>query len=115
MFGHKQKDSLQKSGSQHSDEFLLHVDRALENFGSTVKSVVYYRFHEEQGLGREDIAEKPELFIATIDRFFGPGSNTVKSFIEAEMRRAVAPIDLGRGNTSEILSRARDCFSGSSK
>ena len=52
MFGHRQKDSLQESGSQHSDEFLLHLDRALENFGTTVKSVVYYRFHEEQGLKR---------------------------------------------------------------
>ncbi|MCL5068958.1 MAG: hypothetical protein M1368_11510 [Thaumarchaeota archaeon] len=80
-----------------------------------MKSVVYFRFQEEHGLKPEEIAEKPELFVQTIDRFFGVGASTVKSYLENEMRRAVTPFDLGSGNTIEIMSKARDYFARSPK
>ena len=115
MFGQRQKDSQQSAGTQTRSEFLSHVDKALESFGSSVKSVVYFRFQEEHGLKPEEISEKPELFVETIDRFFGVGASTVKSYLEKEMRIAVTPFDLGSGSTVAIMRKARDYFAHSPK
>ena len=95
---------------QESEAFLSCIDRALEVFGSSVKSVVYFRFQEEHGLKREDIGSKPELFVQTIDKFFGVGSHLVKSSIEKEIRSALASYDLGHSDTASILRKGYEHF-----
>ncbi|MDG6998487.1 MAG: hypothetical protein JRN15_05160 [Nitrososphaerota archaeon] len=95
---------------QSDEQFLSHIDKALEKFGTTVKAVVYFRFYEEHKMKREQIADRPDLFVATIDKFFGVGSDVVKSSIEMEMRAAASPVELGQSSTVDILRRARNHF-----
>ena len=110
MFSLRREKTQQEQRMQPNEQFLSHVDKALEKFGTTVKSVVYFRFFEEHGLKREQIAERPELFVETIDKFFGVGSEIVKSSIEMEMRIATSPVELGQSSTADILRKARDHF-----
>ena len=96
--------------AEPAEAYLSCIDRALEVFGSSVKSVVYFRFQEEHGLKREEIGSKPELFVQTIDKFFGVGSHLVKSSIEKEIRSALAPYDLGHSDTASILRKGYEHF-----
>ena len=70
--------------------FLAHLDKSLDEFGPTVKYVVYHKFHLDHGLNRADIPKKPDLFVDTIDRMFGPCANVVKSYIEREMKEVIS-------------------------
>ena len=84
--------------------FFAHLDRALDSFGTTFKSVVYFNFCQDYKMSREDIATHPDLFLRTIDKLFGVSSGCVKSIIEKKVREAT-PVDMGQCDTSELLSK----------
>ena len=89
---------------QPNSIFFDHLDRALDSFGATFKSVVYFNFCQEHKLAKKDIALHPDLFVQTIDKLFGVSSGCVKSIIGREMREA-SPLDLGKCDTAELLRK----------
>jgi hypothetical protein len=110
LFGDRKEKSNVALQERASEEFNLHVDRALDIFGTSVKSVVYFRFFQEHKLRREDVASNPEAFVSTIKGFFGSGASKVESEIVRELRGALGSIDLGRTDTVSILKTARYHF-----
>lgn len=97
----------QKVIVQEQDEevgnFLAHLDKSLDSFGRSVKSVIYFKFHEDHGLNREDIPKRPDLFINTIERMFGPGATVVKSHIENEIKQVIYPSN-GKDQSDEATT-----------
>lgn len=72
--------SLQISGNQ--DERILEcIDGGLDVFGTTVKNVIYFRFHTIYNHDRKDIIYKPELFSECLRTFFGERAFHVEAAI----------------------------------
>lgn len=105
MFNFHRQRTVQHVLTAGSEKFLTHLDKSLDEFGPSVKPVVYFKFHEDYGLRREDICDRPDLFVKTIDSMFGEGSSFVKSHIENEMRAVSAPFELGQSSTEDILKK----------
>jgi hypothetical protein len=113
LFRDRQQKSNAALQTRGSEEFNLHIDKALDVFGTSVKSVVYFRFFQEHNLRREDVASNPEAFISTIKEFFGSGASKVESEIVRELRAALGSIDLSRSDTISLLKTARYHFARS--
>jgi len=68
--------------ANYSEEKILEsIDKGLDVFGTSVKSVVYYRFKTISNLEREDIARKPEQFSECLRSFFGQRAFNVEAAI----------------------------------
>jgi len=61
------------------------VDRGLDIFGSTVKSVVYWHFSSKFKLERRDIPRKSEIFSECLGSIFSSRANVVEQCIVAEI------------------------------
>ncbi len=109
------QQSIESAVPKAVEKLLLLIDKGLDRFGPTVKNVAYFKFEKDNELNPKDIPEFPNLFIETIDRMFGAGAPIVKSYIETEIRAACISEDLGHAQTSEILRRAFNCLSSSSR
>ena len=59
------------------------IDSGLDVFGTTVKTVIYYRFETVFNLKRTDIVRKPEAFSECLRGFFGERAFHVESAIVA--------------------------------
>ncbi|MEM2103791.1 MAG: hypothetical protein QW717_02720 [Candidatus Bathyarchaeia archaeon] len=58
------------------------IDEALQStLGESGKTVVYYHFQKNSGVEREDIPEKPEVFIEFLNRLFGFGAKIIEEAI----------------------------------
>jgi hypothetical protein len=68
-----------------SEQFLSCLDRALDTYGGTVKTVVYHALESEYGLPRNDIPKTPEVFVTVLEKFFGMGSKPVERTILRQM------------------------------
>jgi hypothetical protein len=68
---------------QHCDTTRLSedIDRGLDNFGSGVKEIVYFRMKQEIEMDRSDIVNKPEVFETFLDEMFGQGARTIEKTI----------------------------------
>ncbi|MGB9960055.1 MAG: hypothetical protein ACPLKQ_06010 [Candidatus Bathyarchaeales archaeon] len=65
------------------DEILLEaVDEALQTvLGESGKEVIYYYFQNSYAIKKEDIPEKPELFIEFLKKLFGVGAELIENTI----------------------------------
>jgi hypothetical protein len=75
------------------------VDRAFSRFGSTVSSVVYWKFHFDTKLDKGEIALRPDLFSTTIREIFRDGSSVVERAIIQELR---SQFDLPNRNYKDL-------------
>jgi hypothetical protein len=64
------------------------VDKGLDAFGENVHAVVYYELKNSFGISRQEIPQKPELLVQTIDKIFGVGSAAVSRAIRTELESA---------------------------
>lgn len=87
--------------------FLSSLDRALDTFGVNVHDVVYYKLREWYGVSRDDIPLKPELFVKTVDQFFGVGAAIVSRAIRKELEAQTGIKDLG---TKDLLTALRTAY-----
>lgn len=77
------------------EAFLSILDRALDTFSTSVRAVVYYELEKSFGVKREDVPQKPELFVDTVDRLFGVGAVIVKRALMKELIANTGIKDLG--------------------
>ena len=68
-----------------ADQFLSCIDRALDTYGGTVKTVVYHALETEYQLPRDSIPGNPETFIIGLEKFFGMGSKLVEKTLLQQM------------------------------
>jgi hypothetical protein len=68
-----------------ADQFLSCIDRALDTYGGTVKTVVYHALEKDYQLPRDGIPGAPETFIIGLEKFFGMGSKPVERTILRQM------------------------------
>lgn len=64
---------------------LASLDRAFDTFGQNVSIVVYFELKKSFNLTREEIPSRPDLLVATIEKLFGVGAETVKRIIGREL------------------------------
>jgi hypothetical protein len=89
------------------EAFLASIDRALDTFGTTVRTVVYFELKRSFGAEREEIPQKPELFVNTIDKIFGVGSEVVARAIRSELEASSGIKGLGK---QDLLVAMRTCY-----
>lgn len=94
--------SLQLSASD--DERILEcVDKGLDVFGTSVKTVIYWRFQSVYNRERKDIVRKPELFSECLRTFFGERAFHVESSIVSVIHDQ---LNLENVKVSDSLTRA---------
>ena len=77
------------------EAFLSMLDRALDTFSTSVRVVVYYELEKSFGVKRQDIPEKLDLFVDTVDRLFGVGAVIVKRALMKELIACTVIKDIG--------------------
>ena len=77
------------------EEFLSMLDRALDTFSTSVRVVVYYELEKSFGVKREDVPQKPDLFVDTVERLFGVGAVIVKRALMKELIASTGINDIG--------------------
>ena len=86
------------------DERILEcIDRGLDVFGSSVKTVMYWRFRTIYNQERRDIVRKPELFSECLRTFFGERAFYVESSIVGAIFDNLRPSNV---TISDSLTRA---------
>ena len=85
------------------DKILECIDKGIDVFGSTVKSVIYYRFKVTFDLERKDIIRKPEQFSESLRAFFGERAFNVEASIVAAILDTFPLSDV---NLSDSAARA---------
>jgi hypothetical protein len=88
------------------DFFLPSLDRALNAFGANVSIVVYFELRKLFGITREEIPQKLDLFVSTIDRLFGAGSVVVARVIRKELEASSGIKDLSKKDLLTALQTA---------
>ena len=69
-----------------SFQVLSGIDRALSRFGQSVSSVIYWKFHYDTKLTKEQIVLRPDLFSSTIKQIFRDGSCVIEESILYELK-----------------------------
>jgi hypothetical protein len=69
-----------------SSQVISSIDEALSRFGQSVSSVVYWKFHFDTKLAKEDILRRPDLFGKTIRDIFKDGSFVLEQAIVNQLR-----------------------------
>jgi hypothetical protein len=62
------------------------VDRGFGWFGKNLEKVIYTRLQWDFRITRPEIALKPEVFVACLEKFLGPGSKCVERAILREIK-----------------------------
>ncbi len=88
--------------------FLESLDRALDTFGTSVRVVVYYELRKSHGVKREDVPQKLDLFVQTIEWIFGAGSGSgvIARAILRELEASSGIRDLGKKDLLTALTTA---------
>jgi len=66
--------------------FVNCLERAFSKFGQSVFTVVYWKFHFNTNLTKEDIVKRPDLFSGTIKEIFQEGSQVIERSIISELK-----------------------------
>jgi len=90
-----------------SDQFLSCIDRALDTYGGTVKTVVYHALEKEYQLPRDSIPGTPETFVIGLEKFFGMGSKPVERTILRQMERISGLNNLEQYDAVTALKKVR--------
>jgi hypothetical protein len=85
------------------DKILECIDAGLDVFGSSVKKVIYWRFHTIYNQDRKDILRKPELFSDCLREFFGERAFHVEASIVTAIYEQLHPNNVA---ISDSLTRA---------
>ncbi len=72
-------------GNEGEEKLLQCIDRGIDVFGDSVKSVIYYRFSTIYNSSRKEIPLKPQLFCESLRSFFGERSFSVEQSIVASI------------------------------
>ena len=72
------------------------IEKALDNFGTTVKTVVFYQLEKEYGIKKDQIPNHIDLFAKIIDAFFGVGSKKIRDSILHELRISTGIVELDK-------------------
>jgi hypothetical protein len=95
--------SLQITVPEGDERILECVDKGLDVFGSSVKTVIYWRFKTVYNQERGDIPRKPDLFSECLRTFFGERAFSVEGSIVAVISDRLHPSNV---NISDSLTRA---------
>jgi len=73
------------AGDESESKLLDCIDKGLDVFGTTVKSVIYWRFKTIYNSERSEIPRKPDLFSESLRAFFGDRGYHVETAIVASL------------------------------
>ena len=96
------------------EKVLQSIDSGMDVFGTTVKTVVYFRMKSLYHLERGDILQNPEAFAECIENFFGAKAVHVeKAIVSSLMLKLLLPeIHLG-DHLPNAITKARNLMPAS--
>jgi hypothetical protein len=77
----------------NSKEILISIDKGFSSFGSSVGTVIYWKFEFTNKLNRTDIAKRPDLLSKTIREIFKDGSKVIEDAIILQLRSKFHLVD----------------------
>ena len=77
------------------EEFLSMLDRALDTFSTSERVVDNNELEKTYGVKREDVPQKPDLLVDTVERLFGVGAVIVKRALMKELIASTGINDIG--------------------
>lgn len=92
---------------KQEEAFLNAIDQGLDVFGTNVHTVVYFQLTKWYGMTREEIPQKPQFFVDTVNQFFGVGAAVVSRSIRKELEIASGIKGL---TTKDLLTALRTAF-----
>ena len=98
-------NSQKQEEAYYSDQILSCIEKAFDNFGITVKLVVYHQLEKNYGVKKEDIPKNIDVFARAIDEFFGVGAQRVRVSIIYELRRSSGITEL---DEYDVVSAAKE-------
>ena|ERR1700730_3020562 len=63
------------------------IDRGFSSFGTSVGTVIYWKFEFTTKLSRTDVARRPDLLSKTIREIFKDGSSIIENAIILQLRK----------------------------
>ena len=81
-------------GNEGEEKLLQCIDKGIDVFGDSAKSVIYYRFSTIYNSSRKDILLKPQLFCESLRAFFGERSFHVEESIVGAIVDTFHPQDV---------------------
>lgn len=106
-----QKKSSKKNIKQISerDQKLVDcVDKALDNYGESVKQVIYWKLENTFGVKKKAIPEHPEKLVATLEEMFGHGAMLIEKSILNEISSFIAQTVVDTTKFVEVFRSARE-------
>lgn len=70
-----------------SYQVLCGIDKAFSRFGQSVSTIIYWKFHYDTKLSKEQIVQRPDLLSNTIREIFRDGSCVIEEAIICELKR----------------------------
>jgi hypothetical protein len=71
--------------SERDQQLVECVDKALDNYGDSVKQVIYWKLENTFGVKKKAIPENPEKMVATLEDMFGHGAMLIEKSILNEI------------------------------
>jgi hypothetical protein len=90
-----------------NEKILNAITRGLERMGKNVSAVSYWKFKQDTGLEVSRIPLKPEEFVNSLSKLFGPGYPIIESSIGAELKREFELNYLPTNNFRELVAVIR--------
>jgi hypothetical protein len=81
----RQSGTSQIQENELSTGLLNSLDKALDQYGASVKQVVYWKFETTFGYDRGSVFSHPNEFIKTLETVFGAGAKVVEKRISYEI------------------------------
>jgi hypothetical protein len=100
------RDQKVRQEREVSSQLLSSLDRALDEYGASVKQVVYWNFERTYGYERSEIFNHPEEFVKTLNTIFGGGAAIVERKISAQIK-ATRGFTRDYSDLSELFKAAR--------
>lgn len=85
------------------------LDRALDDYGSSVKQVVYWSFETTFGYDRASVFNHPREFQRTLEAIFGGGAGIVEKRISSEIKSARGLVGENYKDLTELFRAAQNC------
>ena len=103
--------STERNRGDPTQTILDCIDKGLDVFGASVKTVVYWGFEHDYGMEKRDVVTKPELFCNHMRDIFGQGSEIVERRIGHELRKAFGLEDVDKYDLTLAIKMIRSEFS----
>ena len=89
------------------------IDKGFSCFGSSVGTVIYWKFEFNTKLGRVEVARRPDLLSKTIREIFKDGSIVIENAIILQLRSKFQLVDRKYVSLEEAINSIKSQYESS--